>query len=86
MASKKTVQKGTKVNTRTTTPVVMHMASGDQSCDGTHEVTTLCGERFTPDPTATPDTCHNYIVCALCEAAYALRDIQLPRLEQGELW
>lgn len=75
-----------KTRTQPSTTITMHMASGDQSCDGTHEVTTLCGERFTPDPHATSDICGEYVVCPLCELSYELRDIQLPRLEQGELW
>jgi hypothetical protein len=51
-------------------------------------VTTLCGQHIqvhiglNNDATESGD----YIVCPLCEAAQLLADVQIPHLEQGELF
>lgn len=51
-------------------------------------MTTLCGQQMqihlNPDGTAVDSD--DYVVCALCAAAWELKDIRIPKPEQGELF
>lgn len=51
-------------------------------------MTALCGQQMqihlNPDGTAVESD--DYIVCPLCAAAWELKDVPIPRPEQGKLW
>jgi hypothetical protein len=75
---------GTGTTTHTT--VTAHLVR-EQLIDGI-TVKALCGEPITVNLGDTHDACESgdYIVCPLCEAAQLLADVQIPHLEQGELF
>jgi hypothetical protein len=51
-------------------------------------MTTMCGQQMqihlNPDGTAVDSD--DYVVCALCAAAWELKDVQIPKPKQGELF
>lgn len=65
---------------------IVHLFHGTLR-DG-EEITTLCGQDMTLDLDGTLEATGSgeYMVCALCEAAWQLADIPIPRPEQGTLW
>jgi hypothetical protein len=66
--------------------VIAHMVHEDL-VDGL-TVHALCGEPITINVEQSHDATEsgNYVVCPLCEAAQLLADVQIPHLEQGELF
>jgi hypothetical protein len=51
-------------------------------------MTTMCGQRMVihlnPDGTAVDSD--DFVVCALCAAAFELKDVPIPKPKQGELF
>lgn len=66
--------------------VIAHMVPGEIRDGAT--LTALCGETLTIDLDENREITGSgqYIVCALCEAAWQLADQPIPRPEQGTLW
>jgi hypothetical protein len=51
-------------------------------------VTTLCGQHLQVHISLNHDATESgdYVICPLCELAQTLADVQIPHIEQGELW
>jgi hypothetical protein len=78
------------METHQSTEVVTAHLTDAKPVDG-KVVTTLCGltQRVNMDINRQCHAAENprpYIYCALCEAAQLLADVQIPHLEQGELF
>lgn len=67
-----------------TSRFMLHYFNGTPRPDGS--LTTLCGQTITP--VATGDACDTMdaLECPLCELARELRNMQIPKPEQGELF
>lgn len=67
-----------------TSRFVLHYFDGTPRQDGS--LTTLCGQTITPVATGNACDTLQALECPLCMAAWELKDVPIPRPEQGKLW
>lgn len=67
-----------------TSRFILHYFDGTPRPDGS--LTTLCGQTITPVATGNACDTLQALECPLCMAAWELKDVPIPRPEQGKLW